>query len=272
MLQQGSDAWRQARCGSVGASDAPKVMRRVKSGGYSADRESLLATKVLEKLTGVPIEIPKTFAMLQGTEREPAARMTYSVIKGVEVEEVGLVPHPGIKGSHCSPDGLVGLDGLVELKCPQPAAHLDLLLNGQISNDYTVQMAWQLCCTGRAWCDFVSYSSDFPGPMQLFVKRVHADAKLIGELEREIAGFIGEIDRKVTELSPPLRGGSVSMARHGWALQGRASSGAAWRGGARHGLARPGGARHCMARHGAAGPCAARSGKAMRGKAMRGKA
>ena len=56
MLQQGTDEWRQARCGSIGASDAPSVVRRTKS-GYSADRDSLMASKVLERLTGVPVEI-----------------------------------------------------------------------------------------------------------------------------------------------------------------------------------------------------------------------
>jgi predicted phage-related endonuclease len=200
-MLQGTDEWRQARCGSVGASDAPRVVRRIKSGGFSADRESLMAEKVLERLTDTPVEIYKSAAMLQGTAREPDARMTYSVVKGVEVEEVALVPHPSIKGTHCSPDGLIGLDGLVEVKCPQPAAHLDLLLNGQISSDYCVQMAWQMACTGRKWCDFVSFNSDFPGPMQMWIKRVHRDQTLIAELEREIATFIKEVDRKVTELS-----------------------------------------------------------------------
>ena len=200
-MLQGSEEWHQARCGSVGSSDAPRVVRRVKSGGYSADRDSLMAEKVLERLTGVPFEKYKTAAMQQGTEREPEARMTYALIKGVEVEQIGLIPHPGIKGSHCSPDGLIGLDGIVELKCPQPPAHLDLLLTGQISSDYTTQMMWQLCCTGRAWADFVSFNPDFPGPMQLFVKRVRADARLIGEMEREIAIFIGELEAKVNKLS-----------------------------------------------------------------------
>jgi hypothetical protein len=201
MLQQGSDAWRQARCGSVGASDAPRVVRRIKSGGFSADRESLLWEKVVERITGVPFEIPKSFAMNQGTEREPDARLMYSIVKSVEVEEVGLVPHPFVKGSHCSPDGLVGARGLIELKCPERKAHGEMLINETISNDYVVQMAWQLACTGRDWCDFVSYSSDFPLRMQVWVKRVHRDAGLIAELEREIATFVREIDRKVEQLS-----------------------------------------------------------------------
>ena len=59
MLQQGTDEWRQARCGSVGASDAPRVVRRTKT-GYTADRDSLMAEKVLERLTDTPVEIFKT--------------------------------------------------------------------------------------------------------------------------------------------------------------------------------------------------------------------
>jgi putative phage-type endonuclease len=201
MLQQGTDAWRQARCGSVGASDAPRVVRRIKSGGFSADRESLLWEKVIERVTSVPFEIPKSFAMNQGTEREPDARMTYCVVKGVEVEEVAIVPHPSIKGAHCSPDGLVGARGLVELKCPEKKAHGELLINETISADYLTQVAWQMACTARDWCDFVSFNPDFPPHMQMWIKRVHRDAKLITELEREIATFIRELEQKVDRLS-----------------------------------------------------------------------
>jgi predicted phage-related endonuclease len=201
MLQQGTEEWRLARCGSIGASDAPSVVRRTKS-GYSADRDSLMANKVLERLTGVPVEIPKTFAMQQGTAREPDARMLYELLRGVEVEEVGLVPHPFVKGSHASPDGLVaGISGLIEIKCPMPAKHLDTLITETISNDHLTQMAWQLACTGRSWCDYVSYSSDFPPAMQLWIKRVHRDNARIAELEREISQFIREVDRKVEQLS-----------------------------------------------------------------------
>jgi predicted phage-related endonuclease len=201
MLQQGTEEWRLARCGSIGASDAPSVVRRTKS-GYSADRDSLMANKVLERLTGVPVEIPKSFAMQQGTAREPDARMLYELLRGVEVEEVGLVPHPSIKGSHASPDGLIaGISGLIEIKCPMPAKHLDTLINETISNDHLTQMAWQMACTGRSWCDYVSFNPDFPAHMQIWVRRVHRDNALIAELEREIAQFIKEIDRKVEQLS-----------------------------------------------------------------------
>ena len=207
MLQQGTDAWRQARCGSVGASDAPSVVRRVKSGGFSADRESLLAVKVLERITNTPVDIPKTFAMTQGTAREPDARLIYQMVKGVEVMEVGLIPHPFVKGSHASPDGYVlhpggaEFDGLIEIKCPLPAKHLDTLLTETISNDHMVQMTWQMACTRLPWCDYVSFSPDFPPHMQMWIKRVHRDNALIAGLEREISTFIKELEAKVDKLS-----------------------------------------------------------------------
>jgi putative phage-type endonuclease len=206
MLQQGTDEWRQARCGSVGASDAPSVVRRTKT-GYSADRESLMANKVLERITGAPVDIPKSFAMAQGTAREPDARLLYQMVKGVEVMEIGLIQHPRIEGTHASPDGFVlvpggtAIAGLIEIKCPLPAKHLDTLLNETISNDHIVQMQWQMACTSHSWCDYVSFNPDFPPAMQMWVKRIHRDNARIAELEREVVQFVREIDRRVEELS-----------------------------------------------------------------------
>jgi hypothetical protein len=206
-MLQGSDEWRQTRCGSIGASDAPRVMRRIKSGGYSADRDSLMAEKVLERLTNTPFEKFKSAAMLRGIEREPEARLLYQMVRGVEIEQVGLCPHPFVKGSHASPDGFVlqpggtALAGLIEIKCPEPAAHLDTLLTETISNDYTVQMQWQMACAAMPWCDYVSFNPDFPPAMQLWRKRVHRDAALIADLEREIGTFIRELEAKVDKLS-----------------------------------------------------------------------
>ena len=185
---------------------APRVVRRI-SRGYSADRESLMAAKVLERLTNTPVEIYKTPAMLRGTALEPDARQLYSMVRGVEVMEVGLYPHLDIKGTHASPDGLVLAEGateaqgLVEIKCPLPAAHLDTLLTETISNDHMVQMQWQLACTSHSWCVYVSFNPDFPAAMQLWIKRVHRDAALNGELELEIAKFIKELEQKVERLS-----------------------------------------------------------------------
>ena len=61
-------------------------------------------------------------------------------------------------------------------------------------------MQWQMACTGRKWCDYVSYNPDFPLRLQLYVKRVPRDPAKIAELEREIAQFIRELEAKLDKL------------------------------------------------------------------------
>jgi predicted phage-related endonuclease len=199
MTADDRQAFLQARCGSVGASDVPNIIRRTKT-GYSASRANLMALKVVERLTGLPAETYQSAAMTAGLEREPLARTAYAFISNAEVETIGIVRHPLIEGAHASPDGAIGTLGLVEIKCPQPAAHLDTLLNEKIDNDYFAQMQWQMACTGRHWVDYVSWSPDFPPSMQLWSERVERSPEVIDELEREVCVFLLELKTKVTEL------------------------------------------------------------------------
>ena len=57
-----------------------------------------------------------------------------------------------------------------------------------------------MACTGRKWCDWVSYDPRMPESMRLFVMRVDRDDKHIAELESEVAAFLGELDNKLTQL------------------------------------------------------------------------
>ncbi len=198
-LVQGTEEWRAARVGSLGASVVHEVVARTKS-GYSASRANRLAAVVLERVTGQPQETFQNHAMQHGTETEPEARQAYSFYCDTEVQEVGLFLHPEIKGTHASPDGLVGTDGLVEIKCPQPAQHLATLLGQDIPDKYILQMQWQLRCADRKFCDFVSYSPAFPESMRLFVRRIERDDKQLEELECEIISFLAEVDHKVKAL------------------------------------------------------------------------
>ena len=100
-------AFLQARCGSVGASDVPNIIRKTKT-GYGASRANLMALKAVERLTGVPAETYQSAAMAQGLEREPLARAAYAFLHDVEVEITDPIRHPLIKGAHASPDGLIG--------------------------------------------------------------------------------------------------------------------------------------------------------------------
>ena len=70
-----------------------------------------------------------------------------------------------------------------------------------VPGKYITQMQWQMACTGREWCDFVSFDPRLPESMALFVKRVPRDVSHILELETEVAAFIAEIDDKVSRLT-----------------------------------------------------------------------
>jgi YqaJ-like viral recombinase domain len=118
----------------------------------------------------------------------------------VDVTEVGFIDHPEIAMTGASPDGLVGESGLVEIKCPNTATHLDTLLGGSVHEKYLTQMYWQMACTGCDWCDFVSYDPRLPAGMALFVARVHRDVERIAELEHEVRTFLRELDDKIARL------------------------------------------------------------------------
>ena len=196
---QGTDAWRQCRVGKVTASRIADLMAKTRT-GYGASRANYMAELVAERLTGAPAERFTNAAMEWGTLNEGAARDAYAFISGAEVETVGFVPHPLIADSGASPDGLVGAIGLVEIKCPNTATHIDTLLSETVPDKYVKQMHWQMACTGRSWCDFVSFDPRLPASMQLFVQRVPGRADLIAEMETEVRTFLTELAAKVAAL------------------------------------------------------------------------
>lgn len=199
-IVQGSPEWHAIRAGCVTASRVADVIARTKS-GWGASRANYAAELVAERLTGVPAERYANAAMAWGSEREPEARAAYEFHADVDVVQVGFVPHPVIAMTGASPDGLVGSEGLVEIKCPNTATHIETLLGQAVPAKYIMQMQWQMACAGRAWCDFASFDPRLPAHMQLFVRRVERDDKLIADLEREIAAFLAEIDERVAALN-----------------------------------------------------------------------
>jgi putative phage-type endonuclease len=199
-LEQGTPEWSQARCGSLGASSIADALAKTRS-GWGASRANVLARLAIERLTGVPQDTYQNQAMRDGIEREPEARAAYQFERGVLVKQVGLIKHPTISGSHASPDGEVGSDGLIEIKAPTHATHLETLLGSPIPQKYQYQCAWQMGCTGRKWVDFTSYHPAFPEPMQLHITRVHRDDKLIAELEAQVREFLAELDAKLAALT-----------------------------------------------------------------------
>lgn len=198
-MEQGSKEWYEARLGKVTASRVADVVAKTKT-GWGASRANYMAQLIAERLTGVPAESYSNAAMQWGTEKEPEARAAYEFMTDATVELVGFIDHPHILMTGASPDGLIGSDGMIEIKCPNTATHIDTLLGQEIPNKYILQMQWQMECAGRQWCEFVSYDPRLPANMAMFTRVVERDEALLSELRQEIGKFLLEVDAKVNEL------------------------------------------------------------------------
>ena len=160
-----------------------------------------MAQLVVERMTNQVAESYTNAAMEWGVEHEPFARGAYEAKTGNLVDQVGAIDHPSIAMSAASPDGLVGDEGCLEIKCPNTATHIETILGEEPAKKYYDQMQWQMACTGRKWCDFVSYDPRMPEHLKLLVKRVERNDVYIAELEREVSQFLAEVDDKVKKLN-----------------------------------------------------------------------
>lgn len=197
---QGSAEWFNARVGMVTASRAAEAVSMLKNGGSSKGREKYKVEILTEILTGKPVEHYVSPAMDFGIEYEPVARSVYEMHMGVEVEQWGFVIHPTISRAGASPDGLVGADGLVEIKVPLGTTHMQYLDADVVPEEYIPQMDWQMACTERKWCDFVSYDPRIPDDFSLFVKRRLRNEQAIAELEVGVRQFLAEVGEMAERL------------------------------------------------------------------------
>ena len=192
MIEQGSADWFAERLGKVTASRVADVIAKTKT-GWGASRANYMAQLVAERLTGTVAESFTNAAMQWGTDMEPEARATYEFFTNTTVEPASFVRHPTIGDTGASPDGYVGTEGLVEIKCPITATHIETLLSGSVAGKYVTQIQWQLACTKRQWCDYVSFDPRMPATMSTFIKRVPRDPEMIASLEADVTDFLNEL-------------------------------------------------------------------------------
>jgi len=190
MKLQGTPEWFEAKLGKIGASHISDVMAK----GSGTTRNNYMMRLLCERLTGNHEETYSNAAMQRGIEEEPMAIAEYELATGRLVTAVGFVDNPKVPMSGASPDGLVGDDGLIEVKSPNTAQHVDALLAGKIDRKYRLQMMWQIYCTQREWCDFVSYDSRMPPKHQLVVIRVEKDNAVITDIRIAVETFLAELD------------------------------------------------------------------------------
>ena len=210
VCEQGSEAWAAARCGIVTASRCSDVIAMTKK-GEAAPRRDYRSELIVEILTGQPYPQYVSQEMQWGIDQEPFARAAYEIQRDLLVETCGFVLHPTVARFGASPDGLVGEDGMLQIKCPNTRTHLAWMLAGTVPVEHCPQMLGEMACTGRDWCDFVSFDPRLPSHLQLFVRRFERNDALIEKLETVIVRFNAEIDEVLGALPQKPQGIVVAM-------------------------------------------------------------
>ena len=196
-MDQRSEEWFQQRLGKGTASKANDM--RSKTG---VKRKNYAIRLLTERRTQMPVDTFVSSSMEWGTENESIARMAYQLRnKESGVAEVGFLLHPTIENFGASPDGFVDKDGLIEIKCPNSTTHIEWLLAGKVPTAHKNQMIAQLVCTGRQWCDFVSFDPRVGEDIELFVVRFEPTAKEREELEKDVTEFLAEVDEMEDQLT-----------------------------------------------------------------------
>ena len=199
-IEQGSPEWHLLRLGKVTASRVSDVMATLKS-GEAATRRNYRIQLVCERLTGQKEETYSNHHMERGVMLEPVARSLYESLNDVFVDEVAFVDHPTIAMAGASPDGLVGDEGLIEIKCPTAANHIETVLSGTWPAKYYHQMQWQMATMpARKWVDFVSYCPVVGDDLALYVCRVPRDDEYIAEMEAAVVAFLNEVNELTNQL------------------------------------------------------------------------
>lgn len=192
--QQGSPEWYAARSGKATASCFGKAI----AGGQGKTRTAYMIQLIAERMTGEPQEGYSNAVMQRGSEIEPQAREYYELLNDCPIRQVGFLERDEHVGA--SPDGLVGLDGMVEIKCPNSTTHIETILAGKVPTKYKPQIQGQLWVSGYDWVDFVSYD---PRVHQkpYFCERVYRDEDYIKELSIKITMFITDMQTLMERLT-----------------------------------------------------------------------
>jgi hypothetical protein len=213
---QRTPEWFAARCGRLTGTGAAAMVATIRS-GEAAARRDLRTDLVVERLTGISRDQfgYKSPEMQWGIDHEADARRAYEAETGAVVTACGFLAHPELM-TGCSPDGLIRDIGVLEVKCPKSATHLETLRSRRVPAIYLPQVRHALWLTGATWCDFVSFDPRFPEPLQLAIVRHMLDAGHRAAWELIVRNFLTEVDREyadVQQLLATAQSSQVSQAQ-----------------------------------------------------------
>lgn len=196
-VPQRSPEWYAARLGRLTGSCAADMLATIKS-GEAAGRRNLRVRLVLERLTGRSQEADFVSTDMQnGIDREAEAFAQYEALSGHVMHRVGFLQHRTLMAG-CSPDGVLGdFDGLVSIKCPKPATHLEFLKSRKVPTEYQRQNAHESWISGASFVDFLSYQPEFPPELASCLVRVERADLDIPAYEKAALAFLEEVDTEL---------------------------------------------------------------------------
>ena len=196
IVPYGTPEWVKERQGLLTASNMAKAMSYLKDGKTeSAERRKLKIQILAERLADSAVDHYVSPDMQWGLDMEAAAKKKYVELTGTNIVDGGFVKHPKIEFFGATPDAFIHHDGLLEIKCPTTTTHVSYFLERKIPLPYQQQMLAQLSCTGRKWCDFMSFDPRIPNPkLQSLIIRFQPDRSEIEKIEAAASQFLKEIE------------------------------------------------------------------------------
>lgn len=192
---QRSPEWFEAKRGIPSASNFDKIITT--KGAPSKQVQGYMYELAAQVASGQYVESYINSAMAEGIRREEESRELFSMLHDVEVREVALIYPDEQKQYVCSPDGLFNNNtkGL-ELKNPLPKTQVKYLMDGEVPNEYILQIQGSMFVTGFDSWWFQSYA---PGLPVLSIE-VYRNEKLISRLKEELERFVYKLAAIVKRL------------------------------------------------------------------------
>lgn len=193
-VQQKSQEWFDLRLGKFTASTIRNLFAKKNTQTYQDEINRV----VYERFTGNRTEVYVNEAMAYGILMEEVAKEKYEMEQMVKVKPAGIYIDD-TEWLAASPDGFVE-DGLLEIKCPQPATMITYLLNQTIPDKYIYQINLQLYLAAKEWCDFVAYNHNFP----LLIIRYNRDEKIIKAILDEVDIAKEQVIKTLTKIKEQI--------------------------------------------------------------------
>lgn len=161
-LIQGSDAWLQARCGLLTASEMHLIITPTLKVADNDKSRSHMNELLAQRISGYVEPHYISDDMLRGQEDEIEAMMLYAE-KYAAWDAMGFITNDkwGFKIGF-SPDGLVGARKIVEVKGRRQKFQVGTIIDGAMPPEYLIQVQTGLLVSERDECDFISYSGGWP--------------------------------------------------------------------------------------------------------------